>query len=91
VLYQLKTNSGSILCRRSGELWTDTLSLLSVNGAGADVVAIREFIALVRQKAQPQPIAVTIVNAKDIGSVAKVLTVKDDTGKLSGAVSQPIS
>jgi hypothetical protein len=65
---------------------------LSVNGTGADVVAIREFIALVRQEAQPQPLAITIVNAKDIGSVAKVLTVKrDDTGKLSGAVSQPIS
>ena len=33
-----------------------------------------------------------IVNAKDISSVAKVLTVKrDDSGKLSGAVSQPIS
>ena len=32
-----------------------------------------------------------IVNAKDIGSVAKVLTVKrDDSGKLRGAVSQPI-
>ena len=65
---------------------------LSQNGTGADIVAIREFIALVRQEAQPQPLAITIVNAKEIGSVAKVLTVKrDDTGKLSGAVSQPIS
>jgi hypothetical protein len=55
------------------------------------VVAIREFIALVRQEAQPQPLAITIVNAKDIGSVEKVLTVKrDDTGKLSGAVSEPV-
>ena len=40
---------------------------LSVNGTGADVVAIREFIALVRQEAQPRPLAITIVNAKDIG------------------------
>jgi hypothetical protein len=28
VIYQSKTNSGSILCRRSGELWTDTLLLI---------------------------------------------------------------
>lgn len=45
-----------------------------------------------RQETEPQPLAIEIVNAKEIGSVAKILTVKrDDTGKLSGAVSQPIS
>ncbi len=45
-----------------------------------------------RQETEPQPLAIEIANAKEIGSVAKILTVKrDDTGKLSGAVSQPIS
>ena len=52
---------------------------------------VAEFIAHMRHETEPQPLAISIVNAKDIGSVAKVLTVKDDTGKLSGAVSQPIS
>ena len=28
VIYQFKKDSGSILCRRSGELWTDTLLLI---------------------------------------------------------------
>ena len=54
VIYQSKTNSGSIPCRRNGELWTDTCCLstvLSLNedfeqklaartGAGAGVSAI---------------------------------------------------
>ena len=45
-----------------------------------------------RQETDPQPLAIQIVNAKEIGSVAKGLTVKrDDSGKLSGAVSQTIS
>ena len=53
---------------------------------------VAEFIAHMRQETEPQPLAISIVNAKDIGSVAKVFTEKrDDTGKLSGAVSQPIS
>jgi len=46
----------------------------------------------VRQEIEPQPIAIQVVNAKEIAAVEKVLTVKrDDSGKLSGAVSQPIS
>jgi hypothetical protein len=39
-----------------------------------------------------QPLEIKIVNAREIGAVEKILTVKrDDSGKLSGAVSQPIS
>ena len=65
---------------------------LELNGSGEARVKVAEFIAHMRQETEPQPLAIEIVNAKEIGSVAKVLTVKrDDTGKLSGAVSQPIS
>jgi hypothetical protein len=65
---------------------------LSQNGTGADVVAIREFVAIVRQETQPQPLAIQIVNAKEIGSVEKILTVKrDDSGKMTGAAVVPIN
>ena len=37
-------------------------------------------------------LAIQIVNAREIGAVEKILAVKrDDSGKLAGAVSQPIS
>lgn len=59
-------------------------------GSGKDRVDFREWLAAVRGEG-PAPFQIEILNAKDIGSAAKVLTVKrDDTGKLSGAVSQPI-
>ena len=65
---------------------------LEKNGSGEARVRVAEFIAYMRQETEPQPLAIEIVNAKEIGSGARVLTVKrDDTGKLSGAVSQPIS
>ena len=75
-----------------GEL-LDCQRELELNGSGEARVKVAEFIAhMRRQENEPQPLAIEIVNAKEIGSVAKVLTVKrDDTGKLSGAVSQPIS
>ena len=57
---------------------------------GSARLRIQELLRIVRDE-PAQPLEIKIVNAKDIGSVAKVLTVKrDDTGKLSGAVSQPI-
>ena len=65
---------------------------LSQNGTGADVVAIREFIAIVREAVQPHPLEIKIVNAREVGATEKILTVRrDDTGKLSGAVTQPVN
>jgi hypothetical protein len=64
---------------------------LTQNGTGADQVAIREFLRIVRDE-PAQPVPITIVNAEQVGATPKVLTVKrDDSGKLSGAVSQPIN
>jgi len=64
---------------------------LSQNGTGADVVAIREFIKIVRQEAQPQPLEVTIVNAREVGATEKILSVKrDNSGKMVGAAVVPI-
>ena len=69
----------------------DAQRAVAKNGSGADQVAIREFLRAVRNE-PARPLEITVVNAKDIGSVAKVLTVtRDDTGNLTGAVSQPIS
>jgi hypothetical protein len=75
-----------------GEL-LDCQRELEKNGSGQGRIKVAEFIAhMRREEAQPAPLQIEIINAKDIDSVAKVLTVKrDDTGKLSGAVSQPIS
>jgi hypothetical protein len=54
---------------------------LEKNGSGEARVRVAEFIAHMRQEIEPQPLEVKILNVKDIGSVAKVLTVKrDDTG-----------
>lgn len=73
-----------------GEL-LDCQRELEKNGSGEARVRVAEFIAHMRQESEPQPLAIEIVNAKDIGSVPKVLTVRrDDEGKLSGVVSQPI-
>jgi hypothetical protein len=50
----------------------------------------KHFVSEVGEPAQP--LEIKIVNAREIGAVEKILTVKrDDSGKLSGAVSQPIS
>jgi hypothetical protein len=64
---------------------------LSVNGTGADVVAIRDFIAMVRADAQPQPVEIRVINAEEIGTAPRVITVKrSDDGKLTGAITQPL-
>jgi len=75
-----------------GEL-LDCQRELEKNGNGEARVKVAEFIAHVRQEQpQPQPLQIEIINPEKIGSTAKILTVKrDDSGKLSGAVSQPIS
>ena len=50
----------------------------------------KHFVSEVGEPAQP--LEIKIVNAWEIGAVEKILTVKrDDSGKLSGAVSQPIT
>jgi len=60
-----------------GRLWYDGPNAAS-NAIGRDQPA--------------EPLAITIVNAKDVFSPAKILSVKrDDSGKLSGAVIEPIS
>ncbi len=57
---------------------------------GSARLRIQELLRIVCDE-PAQPLEIKIVNAKDIGSVAKVLTAKRaDTGKPSGAVSQPI-
>ena len=58
---------------------------------GSARLSIQEFLRIVRD--QPaEPTLIKIVNASEINATPKVLTVKrDDSGKLSGAISQPIN
>lgn len=58
---------------------------------GSARLRIHEFLRIVR--AEPaQPALIKIVNASEINATPKVLTVKrDDSGKLTGAVTQPIN
>jgi hypothetical protein len=64
---------------------------LTQNGTGADQVAIREFLRIVRD--QPaEPLAVQIINPREIGATEKVLSIKRDSdGKLSSATSMLIN
>jgi hypothetical protein len=56
-----------------------------INASGEARVKIAEFV--LRQEPQPQPLEIKIVNAKEIGTGVRVLSVKrDDAGKMSGAV-----
>ena len=53
---------------------------------------VTEFIAFMRQEAQPQPLEIKIVNAREVGTGDRVLAVKrDDTGKMTGAVVQSLT
>ena len=82
----IRFNRSRISATQRVERW------LSQNGSGADVVAIREFLRMVRQDAQPQPLEIRVINAEQIGATPKVLTVnRSDDGKLTGAISQPIN
>ena len=70
----------------------DAQRAMEAHGTGEQRIRIREFIAHVRNDGATAPLQVEILNPERIGAVEKILTVKrDDTGKLSGAVSQPIS
>jgi hypothetical protein len=64
-------------------------ALESVKGSAR--LRIQEFLRIVR--AEPaEPTLIKIVNASEINATPKVLTVKrDDSGKLTGAVTQPIN
>jgi hypothetical protein len=56
------------------------------------LVAITEFIAMVRQENEPQPVPIMIVNAREVGATEKILSVKrDDSGKMTGAALMPIN
>ncbi len=65
---------------------------MEAHGTGEQRIRIREFIAHVRNDGATAPLQVEILNPERIGAVEKILVVKRDAeGKLSGAVSQPIS
>ena len=52
---------------------------------------VAEFIAHMRQEAQPAPLQIEIVNAREVGAPEKILKVKqDDDGKMTGAAVVPI-
>src|SRR5262249_5277310 len=73
----------------------DLLDAQRVVKSGHDQVQIRKWIGKLRQADEVQaraPIEIKVLNASEIGSVDKVLTVKRDSdGKLSGAVLQPVT
>ncbi len=74
-----------------GEL-LDCQRELEKNGPGEAWVQVTEWITLMRQEGEPQPLQIEIVNAKEVFSPAKILSVKrDDSGKLSGATIEPIA
>jgi hypothetical protein len=65
---------------------------LEKNGSGEARVSVAQFIAhLRRQETEPQPLEIKIINAKEVFSPAKILSVKrDESGQLSGATIEPI-
>jgi hypothetical protein len=74
-----------------GEL-LDCQRELERNGSGEARVRVAEFIAFMRQETQPQPLEIKIINAREVGAVDKVLTIKRDSeGKLSHATSMPVT
>jgi hypothetical protein len=64
---------------------------LAMHGSGRDRVEFREWLKAAR--AEPAaPLEIKITNAREVGAVDKVISIKrDDSGKLSGATSMPIS
>jgi hypothetical protein len=74
-----------------GEL-LDCQRELEKNGSGEARVKVAEFIAYMRQETEPAgPLKIEIVNAKEVFSPAKILTVKrTDSGALAGATIEPI-
>jgi len=75
-----------------GELLDCRRELEKGTGNGEAWMRVSEFIAHMRQEAEPQPLQIEIVNASEIGKADKALKVsRDDTGKLTGAIIAPIS
>ena len=60
-----------------GEL-LDCQRELEPNGNGEARFRVAEFIAHMRQETEPQPIAIQIVNAREIGATEKILSVHGD-------------
>jgi hypothetical protein len=59
---------------------------LMKNGSGADLVAVRELLRIVRDE-PAEPLAIQILNADQIGTAPRVMTVRrNDSGRLTGAV-----
>jgi hypothetical protein len=75
----------SIEAASEGDL-LDLERSLTKNGTGADLVAVRELLRIVRDE-PAQPLEIRVVNASEVGAGVRVLTVKrDDDGKMSGMV-----
>ena len=72
---------------------TNRTTLKQLVERGIITPSVAQFIAhLRRQETEPQPPEIKIINAKEVFSPAKILTVKrSDDGKLSGATIEPIS
>ena len=86
---------GSLKCRRA---WQQPASLAPFSDpCGQGILrdypcGFAEFIAHMRQDSKPQPLAIEIVNAREIGATEKVLTIRrDDSGKMSSAAVVPVS
>jgi len=65
---------------------------LKKTGAVKRVCGLPSLSRSCAKEPQPQPLQIEIVNAKEIGSVDKVLSVKrGDDGKMTGAVVQSLT
>ncbi len=61
---------------------------LEKNGSGEARVGIAELIAHMRRETQPQPLEIRVVNANELRSPDKVISIKrGDDGKMTGAIS----
>jgi hypothetical protein len=58
---------------------------------GSSRLRVQEFLRIVRDE-PAQPLEIKIVNPREIGATEKVIrVVRNDIGKMTGAVSQPIN
>jgi hypothetical protein len=58
---------------------------------GSSRLRVQEFLRIVREE-PAQPLEIKIVNPREIGATEKVIrVVRNDIGKMTGAVSQPIN
>src|SRR5262245_28508702 len=55
-------------------------------------VRLRNYLNLIRAiKAEPEPLAVKLVNPGAVGSEKAIRITRDDNGKITGAVTQPLT